>query len=103
MPVKSDVDAIKDTGIGHVNLADQSFLSRRAEKFDGTRDVTGIHHAFQRNRGARRACPKQVVAAAMSMRMTVVTRLLQRDNRITNVRQRIVFGENADDRPAVLI
>ena len=100
MPVERGVEVVEQTVACHVGLADQGFLGRGAVQPNGALDALRFHGPLERNGRADGTGAEQVMAAALARKDPVVTEQPFRGDRVADPGQRVVLGEDPDDRAA---
>src|SRR5262249_11005069 len=97
VPFDARVDAVEHVRFGHVKLADVRLLVGGTEYLDGSPDMPPPHHSAQRDRGSNARRTEQVVAAAVSVLLTIGSRTFFGGRDIPHSRQGIILGQYADD------
>ena len=102
MPVEAGVQVVKLAIQCHVDFANDGFLGRCPVESDSTLDLVFFHRGFEAEHRAQRAGTQARMATGVAcgsgfQRFTLWERFLR------HAWQRIVFGQDADDRSTFTI
>src|SRR6185295_8229014 len=102
MPRKANIEIVKQTLASDVNLPADRLFSGRAVKANRSLELPGGDHLFNREGGAETCRTEQVVSTAVP-RGTGFQSLFHGLGLLGDARQRVVFAEDSDDRPALSV
>ena len=101
MPGDRDVDVVEAAGAHHEGLRGAAFLGRAAVVAHAALDAGLRQIVLHRGRGEQRRRAEQIVAAAMTVAAALDLLRLRDAGDLRQARQRIVFAEDRDHRPAL--
>ena len=97
MPVQAGVEVFELSGQQHVDFTDDRFFGRRAIEPNCPFQIVFGHGRFDSQSGPQRAGAESVVTAGVSRR-SGLNRLASRRGFLRHAGQRVVLGQDADDR-----